>query len=465
VRKAWLRLAAFGIGLVLLELALQLLALAGSPVARGDTGGPWNAGGEGRVVLCLGDSNTYGFAVSESAAWPAQLAGVLAERATDGPFRVVNLGLPGLNSRQVARQLEEELERKSADVVLVNVGVNNQWSWVPDSRLEVRAPPWYERLRTTRLLRVTFSAFFAQPDRPRGGRAPDVLLPGDMQTELREGGRGGRVVGRDRGGREVAFDTGSVPAGLSEERSFEALLADVQEMRELVEPSGAALLLVGYASERSAYRAANEQLRRVASMAGLPLVDCGRSLAELEGRLGFEQVFFPDYHAREVGYAGIARLVYGELVALGIAHGEAIDDPLASLAARERPPAPIHLEGRLDAAADSPDALRIEVRGEEPGRPFQVVLSLDGDGTTALIGDMSVPLADDELFRFTVGSALFRAETDARGNGVVPLAPLLSGERREGLRGLKLRAIYALCTERETLDVRWISDAVVLEIR
>jgi hypothetical protein len=91
--RAGRRVLALALGVlaipVLLEIALQIGALF--------VGGGSRAGeaAQGRsLVLCQGDSNTYGFNLDARFAYPAQLEDLLAERGVPGA-RVVNRGVPG----------------------------------------------------------------------------------------------------------------------------------------------------------------------------------------------------------------------------------------------------------------------------------------------------------------------------------------------------------------------------------
>lgn len=73
------------------------------------------------LVVCLGDSSTYGWGVEEKEAWPARLEGYLAE---DGRWAVVNLGHPGFTSFQGRVLLPRVAARRPAHVV-ISFGTND----------------------------------------------------------------------------------------------------------------------------------------------------------------------------------------------------------------------------------------------------------------------------------------------------------------------------------------------------
>lgn len=78
------------------------------------------------MILCLGDSHTFGVAVPAERAYPAQLARRLAEHGL--VVNVVNLGAPGTNTSQIRRRLPEWLERYQPMVIVVLAGVNDGWN-------------------------------------------------------------------------------------------------------------------------------------------------------------------------------------------------------------------------------------------------------------------------------------------------------------------------------------------------
>src|SRR4051812_37239704 len=93
---AW-GLAAFAGVLVSLEVLLQAGALAASVMYRHDAAA---APPREPVVLCLGDSFTYGLGASDPAkSYPRQLETLLHQRGLE--WRVVNGGWPGRNSRDL----------------------------------------------------------------------------------------------------------------------------------------------------------------------------------------------------------------------------------------------------------------------------------------------------------------------------------------------------------------------------
>lgn len=122
--------------LLLLELVLQVLSFgtwwfAGSGV--GGRAAELPAGS--RVLLCLGDSFTWGMGASDrDHSYPA----VLAERL-GADWVAVNGGWPGRNSRGLLEGLDRMLADYAPELVCVVVGVNDTWNRPAELRLDAGA--------------------------------------------------------------------------------------------------------------------------------------------------------------------------------------------------------------------------------------------------------------------------------------------------------------------------------------
>lgn len=142
--------------LVLLEIVLQAASLVVAIVGPASRSGSDDAQ---RVVLCVGDSFTYGLGASshEVGAYPAQLQRLLDDDAR-GAWRVVNAGFPGRNSRQALERIDGQLARERPEFVCVLIGLNDRWSHpepldlqtTPSARVEDDRA-WRFELRTWRL--------------------------------------------------------------------------------------------------------------------------------------------------------------------------------------------------------------------------------------------------------------------------------------------------------------------------
>ncbi len=78
------------------------------------------------VILCLGDSSTLGTGSSDNDkfSYPSQLQTIL-DNNTDMKFKVINLGIGGLNSSQLVNRLNKNILKYKADILIVQIGEND----------------------------------------------------------------------------------------------------------------------------------------------------------------------------------------------------------------------------------------------------------------------------------------------------------------------------------------------------
>ena len=172
------RVSLLGLGLLAGALLLEgvLQGVAWTVWSRARPAETRRASEGKRVVLCVGDSFTFGYGASSTAgSYPAQVARLL-ERSGTGPWDVANLGWPGQDSRDVLARLAGQLAALRPEWVLILVGGNDAWSRpelldvaeTSDEGVETFPIRW----RTGRLL--TLLARRAAPEIPGGTSSPPV---------------------------------------------------------------------------------------------------------------------------------------------------------------------------------------------------------------------------------------------------------------------------------------------------
>ena len=125
-RVAFGTVAILAIALVSLEAILQVAALLAPAVIRAAPGQPRPAGAV--TILVVGDSHAAGAGVPRGDNLPAHLERMLSERHPRRTFRLINLGLPGVNSPWVANRLERNIRLHAPDLIISWVGVNDTWN-------------------------------------------------------------------------------------------------------------------------------------------------------------------------------------------------------------------------------------------------------------------------------------------------------------------------------------------------
>jgi GDSL-like Lipase/Acylhydrolase family len=194
-RKRYLRrvLFSFIILVVCIELSLQAAHYMNSSFNSDSSlkhpGAP--------VILCVGDSHTYGTKMDEGADYPAQLQKRFERNSF--PVNVINQGVPGTNTSELRRKLPGLMKKYNPDLVIVLVCVNNDWNrkdttWsdiqdkiFPQGIVHIPKRLWYsfgDSLRTARLVSYTWK----------------VYNPGTLSNEI-EKDRDGNVYVHDWGGK------------------------------------------------------------------------------------------------------------------------------------------------------------------------------------------------------------------------------------------------------------------------
>ena len=79
------------------------------------------------VVLCIGDSFTYGVGSTKGNDYPAQLQRILQEN-TEQEVVVINRGRCAQNTAQTIEKLQDDLNSCKPDMVVMLFGMANSWT-------------------------------------------------------------------------------------------------------------------------------------------------------------------------------------------------------------------------------------------------------------------------------------------------------------------------------------------------
>ncbi len=332
--------------LVLLEVLLQVAALGLFWFGTESSIAHASAKGE-RVVLCVGDSFTFGLhASSPLESYPAILGRMAAQSGTTG-VAVINRGVPGQSSRDVLQRLIPDLEQLRPETVLVLVGTND-FTFRPalleaDDLTHVAQPTFAWRLRTWRLLQLLT---------PRETRADTERLPflGKWHTDqvecdfsadgfMRLGDQRWAWCSDAEGALQVQLPTGdSLPIEWRMEGSrllvqcalwdpplllergpmpsaVEGVLrAHVHEIVRRVRAAGARCALLTYPGGPFARPGLNDELRKIAAAEDVDLVDVEQRFAALANSKDLRELYVPDGHCSDLGNAEIADLCWQHMM-------------------------------------------------------------------------------------------------------------------------------------------------------
>lgn len=281
------------------EITLQLVALAlPAWTSRSDAGVAGDV-----TILCVGDSHTFGAPLPAEESYPAQLQALL-DAQEPGRFRVVNLGVPGMNSAMMASRLDANLAKYRPDLLILWAGANNIWnekeseSWDREG-----AQDWPYRL-LLRLKLVRLGRFLVS-----GVARPEV----GRQAELVRWGRG--IDTQWRVGDETLEMRRA--SDMSTERAAKGTRHDLPRMVRLARAYGVPVLLVTYPYPE--FHWVNDAIRDVARELDVPLIESleAREQAWADGHVGDDLVVMAaGPHPRAPLYGYIVRLMLPRVLAL-----------------------------------------------------------------------------------------------------------------------------------------------------
>ncbi len=242
--------------LVGVEVVLQLASLGTRYLhARSEASAPRRGA---LMILCVGDSHTYGATLPEPESYPHQLESSLRSRY-ERDIQVVNLGVPGMNTPMVANRLEGQIARLHPDLVIVWAGVNSFWNAAETEAWEgwTNGPrAWLFRLRT---VRFAAAAWF------------NMTGFEHARAEVLEWGDDGPIwqFGEER----LVMKTGrGEPDWLPEERVRRGLENDYARMIRTARAHETPIFFVTYPYEAGIFGIANEMLRAVAAEHGVKVI-------------------------------------------------------------------------------------------------------------------------------------------------------------------------------------------------
>ena len=269
---------------VCLQLASWLAASDGPPVSGPD--------GDEIVILCVGDSHTWGAGVSPEDNYPSQLGAALEVRFPSQRFRIFNLGLPGVNSAHVANRLETQLLALQPAIVIVWVGTNNMWNELEQE--DSTGGGLHQALLRSKLYRLATVLWHT-----RSGAFE--AFGQDAQKDAR---------------RDAFLAWTNAGQQRSAERIEQTLSTDMQRMVETATTLGAEIVFLSYPQERQQLPV-SDFIARNARALGVPVVVTAhdRERAEADGlREGQLFVFSAGPHPSPALYGYIVESLLATLV-------------------------------------------------------------------------------------------------------------------------------------------------------
>ncbi len=258
-------------------------------------------------VICVGDSCTFGKAVTEGETYPRQLEALLAAELTDGRQPVVvNCGVNGYSGAQYLRMLQWRGLELKPDVVIVGYNLNdfpNVLKKIDD--VVVKATPVRETVK-----------------RAVGGqrnldRFNESALYRFVRALIRDMSRAKAWKESERFAKESSAEIKKAVAKASSEENMQELELQIASIKEVATAAGAKIAFLLFPYESQVYletydRTPIERIREICKRLEVPFVD----LAEKFRRVAVETdpprelyLFGDHYHPRPIGYQIVAENV------------------------------------------------------------------------------------------------------------------------------------------------------------
>jgi lysophospholipase L1-like esterase len=304
------------LGLATAEATLQVASL----FVHDRSGDGWRPGADYRV-LCVGDSHTYGAGVAEPDSYPAHLQRFLDERAP-GRYSVLNLGVPGMSTRQVLNRLPLNVDRLSPDLVIVWCGINDAWNLSELSDDPGGWAAWLDRVavrsRLYRLLRVRLHDWRFERDLSAVQAKEGTRYR--IASDAPEDPRAPQTVHWGSAVERVQHEVGEFKADAAMEQR---VADDLEAMVRYASGAGVRLVFVTYPLDFSVSYTANRAIRRVAKELGVRLVESPPAMQRVPKER--YSVLWAG-HPSGPTYEEIARDVADAVVTEATTHGQAVEN-------------------------------------------------------------------------------------------------------------------------------------------
>jgi lysophospholipase L1-like esterase len=149
------------LGLLLIALLEVSLSLTGKVFLYTRTPSTTPPDSE-NLILCMGDSHTFGVGTSHEYSYPKQLEAVLNLNNPKTSFSVVNLGIPGNSTREQVRRVSRFLTKNRADLIILLTGRNNYYEvklW-KDNSFPMNIITGIKQLRSYKIMQYVLGHFF-----------------------------------------------------------------------------------------------------------------------------------------------------------------------------------------------------------------------------------------------------------------------------------------------------------------
>lgn len=262
-------------------------------------------------ILCLGDSSTYGYGASDvkKFSYPSQLQTILEKKIPSQHFKVINLGIPGMNSSQVLNRLRENILRYDPDLLIIMAGINDPWNLEESTIL---------KFYNTGILKKTFLNIGYALNKLKLYRFVKLVL---ISRELNKPKTAPRIIPFNSKSREKGFIFSPRSAPEKSSVLYYSIKWNIKEMLRTAQDYNLDILFMKY--HNIGWGRPEKIIHQTYHELDMTVVDNEKLFAETE-RLGIDIRGNDGWHPNDLGYLLIAANVYNRLVASKYVDGEPV---------------------------------------------------------------------------------------------------------------------------------------------
>lgn len=272
------------------------------------------------IILCLGDSSTFGIGARniDKYSYPAQLQKILDKKQPDKRFKVINQGVPGINSSQLLHRFRGNLLKYKPDIVIVQVGENDYWNLEESNITDYYNVGFFKRIMLSAELIFNYSKLYRFFKLVSVSYDNDKIIADTayLDTEM-------TIPGWDPKNTKKTKRYGFSLSKPANTIAYTSLLNDnFTKINQIAKQNNVKLIFLRY--HVGGYRSIHFFQEQLFDQLNVPFVNNRTVFVEAQKR-GMNPFSYDKWHPGDLGYFLIAMNIYNKFIPLGIVEGESVD--------------------------------------------------------------------------------------------------------------------------------------------
>lgn len=272
------------------------------------------------IILCLGDSSTFGIGARNinKYSYPAQLQKILDEKHSDKRFKVINQGVPGINSSQLLHRFSSNLLKYKPDTVIVQVGENDYWNLEESNIADYYNVGFLKKLMLSTELIFNYSKLYSFFKLVSVSYDNEKIIADTAYTDTEM-----TVPEWDSKNTKKNKRYGFSLSNPANTIAYTRLINDnFTKITQIAKQNNIKIVFLRY--HVGGYRSIHFFQEQLFDQLNVPFVNNRTVFVEAQKR-GMNPFSYDKWHPGDLGYFLIAMNIYNKFISLGIVEGESID--------------------------------------------------------------------------------------------------------------------------------------------